>query len=237
MPLRSTERSDGLTRPGWKDGSQLEVGERTAARTTPDVAITHRPACMTEAAEQPARNRQMNTEADAGSHTRSRRGAGVCLALLPYGRRKKRAFRSLTPPIVALCSCLSMALRQLQPGRGPPALARALKIPTRPRFLCDSATGADARAPAGPAASLRCASRRHLAAALSHDESDPRIAPDSKRPARAACCAVIDRPNIRTAMRKPEPCSSTAAITALARVQSTSCRSDDGLRGLEVLPE
>jgi hypothetical protein len=86
MPLRSTERSDGRKRPGWKDGSQSRIGERPA-QTTTDAEITDKAAGLIEQEAGQTRDRRHYAEADAGSQIRSRRYAEVCLALLPYGRR------------------------------------------------------------------------------------------------------------------------------------------------------
>jgi len=118
MPLRSTERSDGRQRPGWKAGSQFETGEQILARTTSDVAITDRTAWMTNRAEQPARDRPLNAEADAGSQTESRRDAEVRLAILPYGREMKGPPRRISRLAFARYSSLSLGVETTPPVRG-----------------------------------------------------------------------------------------------------------------------
>lgn len=85
MPLRSTERSNGRKRPGWKGGTHFAVENRQALATT-DAVNARSAAGKIEHENALTRECRGVPKADAGSQIDSRRDAKVCLALLPYGR-------------------------------------------------------------------------------------------------------------------------------------------------------
>jgi hypothetical protein len=103
MPLRRTERSDGRARPRWKDGSHRRV-ENPVAEESPSATRarshrdTDRPVSTPVARGvrgYPTRGRRANAGADARIAESGADGE-MRVAILPYGRRYKGAFRGPT---------------------------------------------------------------------------------------------------------------------------------------------
>src|SRR5690606_14589944 len=105
MPLHRTERSNGQTRPRWKDGSHDRV-KNSAATRTPSTGTDSLVCSPTESPTSfapPPRcepGRQTLTRgcrAHAGADARSEDSGAhgeVPLAILPYGRANKRWIES-----------------------------------------------------------------------------------------------------------------------------------------------
>jgi hypothetical protein len=111
MPLRRTQRSDGRQRPRWKDGSHVTVENAHANESRCD-GIALEPNRQTEPLvtvppllershenKVSTRDRPAGTGADARIEESAAMGE-VCLALRPYGRKKKLRFRQC--PIIGI---------------------------------------------------------------------------------------------------------------------------------------
>jgi hypothetical protein len=129
MPLRSTERSDGRSRPGWKDGSQRGVGEQVLAVRSADDAITNRSAGKTEESDWLTRDYRRRAEGDAGSQSGSRRGVQMPLDVLPYEKTDKRAGRG-TPNYTRTASTKGPTMEINRPAavRQAPARSRGARL-------------------------------------------------------------------------------------------------------------
>lgn len=83
MPLRSTERSNGRKRPGWRGDARFTVEDQQALATTEAVTARNVNGKI-EHEYDLTRERRGALKADAGSQIGSRRDAEACLAILLY---------------------------------------------------------------------------------------------------------------------------------------------------------
>src|SRR5437867_8584075 len=100
MPLRRTERSDGRTRPRWKDGSHVHDVESTRAHESRRITVASErtlierlvlmPWLLPRDHEQQSSTRERPAHAGADTRMQEFVATGdVRLAILPYGREFK----------------------------------------------------------------------------------------------------------------------------------------------------